>query len=350
MLREIPIFGICGNSGSGKTTLIEMLVPRLRERGFSVAVAKFHASHIRIDTPGKDSDRLFETGADVTLHGREQGFTRTHATADEESVRRLAEFARRYDLVLLEGRKPIDCEKVWLLAEGETSAPEEAGEIIAKVARNADRTETVWKILDEWLAAQWLRTPVYGCVLIGGASTRMGRPKHLIETDGRTWVERACAAMRELTERVAVVGAGELPEGLTEVVRLPDVTDATGPVSGILSAMRWAPGASWLVSACDLPNVSTEALRWLLSTRAPGVWATIPKLAGRENVEPLLAHYDFRARTLIDRMLTTGHAGPSRLAREEKVITPAPPVEIASAWENVNTPEDLSRAAPKKGV
>ena len=128
---------------------------------------------------------------------------------------------------------------------------------------------------------------------------------------------------------------------------VPEVT--TGPISGILSAMRWAPGASWLVSACDLPNVSTDALRWLLSTRAPGVWATIPKLSGRENVEPLLAHYDFRARTLIEQMLCEGRRGPSHLARCDKVITPAPPDEIAPAWENFNTPDDLSRTRSSEG-
>ena len=32
--------------------------------------------------------------------------------------------------------------------------------------------------------------PVWGCVLIGGRSRRMGRPKHLIEAGGCSWLER----------------------------------------------------------------------------------------------------------------------------------------------------------------
>ncbi|HUV39919.1 MAG TPA: molybdopterin-guanine dinucleotide biosynthesis protein B, partial [Planctomycetota bacterium] len=127
MLRDLPIFGVCGHSGSGKTTLIEALIPRLAARGLSVAVAKFHAHGIQVDREGKDSDRFFRTGADVWLEGPDQGFLRTRPVPQEQNVRRLVDFTRRCDVVLLEGRKQIDCWKVWLLGEDETVAPDDAG-------------------------------------------------------------------------------------------------------------------------------------------------------------------------------------------------------------------------------
>jgi molybdopterin-guanine dinucleotide biosynthesis protein A len=109
-------------------------------------------------------------------------------------------------------------------------------------------------------------------------------------------------------------------------------------MAGMLSAMNWNRSATWLFIACDLPCIEPEALQWLLSTRAPGVWATVPRLPDSKGVEPLLAHYDFRARYLLENL-----SRPCDIADEGKVITPEPPAEIQSAWQNINTPDDLDR-------
>jgi molybdopterin-guanine dinucleotide biosynthesis protein MobB len=341
MLSDLPVFGIFGASGSGKTTLIEALLSRLHACGLSVAVAKIHAHGIEVDRPGKDSDRFYRAGADVLLEGPDEVFWRARA-ADTDPAARLRDLARRCDLVLVEGRRRVACEKVWLLGEGETAPPGEAGEVLAALPRQADRAEAAWAILQAWLSRRWLATPVFGCVLIGGKSARMGRPKHLLETGGRTWLEHTVGLVRPLVERVAIVGAGEVPAALAGAARLPDVPDAEGPMAGLLAAMRWAPRGSWLVAACDLPGLSSGALKWLLSTRSCGVWATLPRLPGGAGVEPLLAHYDFRAGPLLETLAAAGRFAISLLAEHPKVRSPAPPGELLGAWANVNSPQDLA--------
>ena len=114
-------------------------------------------------------------------------------------------------------------------------------------------------------------------------------------------------------------------------------------MAGILAAMRWAPHASWLIAACDLPNLSVAALRWLLSTRRPGVWATVPRLPGSPGVEPLLAHYDPRARAWLDDLAAEGVFRPGRIVRTGKAICPSPPADLIPAWTNVNTRSELRR-------
>jgi molybdopterin-guanine dinucleotide biosynthesis protein MobB len=351
MLTDLPIFAICGHSGSGKTTLIEVLVPRLAAGGLSVAVAKFHAHGIDVDRPGKDSDRFFRAGADVFLQGPDQGFSRVHPPPSTGGrtgpsgapALQLAALARRYDLVLVEGRKPLPCAKVWLLREGERRPPRALGPALARLSRDADRAETAWGLLESWLPAQWRRPPVFGCVLIGGRSTRMGRPKHLLRQGRETWLERTVGCLRPVAEKVVIAGAGEVPRALADVAHLPDAPGVSGPLAGILAAMRWAPWATWLVAACDMPNVSREAMEWLLSTRLPGVWAALPRPAGGRGVEPLLAHYDFRARAILEGLAAEGNFSPSRAADHPKVLTPRPPAALRAAWQNVNTPEDLVR-------
>jgi len=293
-----------------------------------------------VDRPGKDSDRLFRAGADVFVRGKAEGFVRTRPAEEDRTASDLAALARLYDLVLLECRSPVPCATVWLLGEGESEPPAEAAGVLAALPRGPERIDTVRALLDHWLPEQWLRTPVYGCVLIGGASRRMGRPKHLMESGGRTWLERTVEVLRPAVEHIVIAGAGDVPDALAGVTRLPDVPEAEGPMAGILAAMRWAPWATWLVAACDLPNLSAEALEWLLATRAAGVWATVPLLAGARGVEPLLAHYDFRAGVILERLAAEGRFAPSLVAEHPKVATLVPPSHLAPAWDNVNAPGD----------
>jgi molybdopterin-guanine dinucleotide biosynthesis protein A len=136
-----------------------------------------------------------------------------------------------------------------------------------------------------------------------------------------------------------IIGSGEIPNELAEHPRLPDVPDAQGPMAALLSAMRWAPQVSWLVAACDLPEMSLESLHWLLGSRPPGLWATLPSLAGKAVVEPLLAYYDFRCGQLLEEMAANLEFSLSRLVAHPKVISPAPPDQFSCAWQNINTPD-----------
>jgi len=396
MTPDLPLFGIFGPHESGKTTLIEHLLPRLRARGLAVAVAKVHGARLEVDRPGKDSDRLYRAGADVLMAGRAAAppasagpaassgspaegppapagsvaerhvpagppaegppapggpgevalqaevFLRLRGGEAGDLRGRLADLVRRYDVVLVEGRKRVACDKVWLLGEGESAPPPEAAPVLAVLPRGPGRADAAWAVLEPWLEARWRRTPVYGGVLIGGRSRRMGRPKHLLRgADGRTWVERTAALVGGAAERVVLLGGGEVPASLAGLARLPDAPGLEGPLAGLVAAMRWAPWASWLVAACDLPRLSGEALAWLRATRRPGVWATLPRPSGGDGVEPLLAHYDFRAAGLLEALAAEGRLAPSLLAGHAKVITPAPPDALAEAWTNVNTPASL---------
>jgi len=197
-------------------------------------------------------------------------------------------------------------------------------------------------IREKHIRRRRLSAPVFGCVLIGGASMRMGTPKHLLLKDGKTWLERTAECLRPLTRQIVIAGTGDVPEPLGELIRLPDAADARGPMSGILAAMRWAPRVSWLVAACDLPDLTTDALRWLLSTRRPGVWATLPRLEPSGFVEPLPAHYDFRCRPLLEDLAGRESFALHELASHPKVASPVVPAHLAPAWRNANTPEDLA--------
>ena len=116
-----PVLGICGYSGSGKTTLIENLVPRLTARGLAVAVIKHDAHHLQFDQFGKDTDRIYRSGADVLAHDPHQTVLRFHGAATFEDAVRL--LPCRYDLVLVEGHKASPVPKLWLSNDGRRKPP-----------------------------------------------------------------------------------------------------------------------------------------------------------------------------------------------------------------------------------
>ncbi|MFN2352929.1 MAG: molybdenum cofactor guanylyltransferase [Desulfopila sp.] len=188
----------------------------------------------------------------------------------------------------------------------------------------------------------WRPSPVWGCLLIGGESRRMGRPKHLIEdTAGVTWIERIAACLAEVCDQVILSGNGEVPDSLAHLDRLGDIHGAQGPLAGILAALRWKEEVSWLVAACDMPCIHRDALRWLLSMRRAGVWGTVPLHPSTKKYEPLLAHYEADSRTLFERLLQTGCLRPGQICQDERIITPEVPWRFAPAWRNCNTPEDI---------
>ncbi len=186
-----------------------------------------------------------------------------------------------------------------------------------------------------------MKTPVWGCVLIGGKSRRMKTAKHLIEDDGITWLEKTIRCLEKVVENVVIVGAGEIPEHLNQYDRLPDVSEAEGPMSGLLSVMRWKPHVSWLAAACDMPCMSSEALEWLLSKRRPGVWGILPKRENQSKAEPFLAYYDLRARFLLENLAAMGQYSLMECLDHPKIVSPCIPVELSNAWQNVNTVDEF---------
>ena len=339
----LPVIGLCGASGAGKTTLIEAMIPELLAHGLRVAVVKHGAHRVRVDHPGKDSDRFFRAGADVAVFGEER-FQRVH---DREGFREfLAGLAGDYDLVLVEGHASTPVAKIWLLGEGHAEPPPVEGEII-RILRPEERDPAgVAAWIMERLVRTQERVPLYGGILIGGRSRRMGRPKHLIEQNGRTWLERTVSRLTPLVDQVVLSGRGQVTKSCADLVRVPDATGLAGPLAGVLALLRWQPRASWLVVACDQPDIDRDAIHWLLEQRRPGVRGVLPDLRGDGRIEPLLAWYDFRCLPFLEKVAAGGGPRLSRLAGMTGVITPSPPPELAPAWRNVNTPEELAAPAP----
>jgi molybdopterin-guanine dinucleotide biosynthesis protein MobB len=107
-----------GGHNSGKTTLLLDLVPRLRERGLSVGAVKHTSRDLEDDVPGKDSQRLGASGADVWALLTPERATvrfRVGGSGFPDLLRR--EFSD-CDVVLVEGFKSLPIPKVEVTRAG----------------------------------------------------------------------------------------------------------------------------------------------------------------------------------------------------------------------------------------
>ena len=112
-----------------------------------------------------------------------------------------------------------------------------------------------------------MKRRLFGLVLVGGKSLRMGRDKALISYNGTdTQLERSSALLRSECQKVFVsqrkAQAFELPS-FAHVI-YDSVKEVKGALCGILSAMHKYPDEHWLVIACDLPNLEANTLRKLV--------------------------------------------------------------------------------------
>ncbi len=334
------VLAICGQPRSGKTAFIHSLLPHLQNLGLQTAVIQ--------DAQQPLCDVRLEENRGVINHQNSDwappfsigpGFDAQNQLFSLQSV--IREFSRYYDLILVEGRAQTPLQKFWL-TDSSDDVPQEADQIVQTLEPNCDKVGLVINYIKNRLLSPQALAPLYGCVLIGGKSRRMGSPKHLINQDGATWLEHTLDRLSRRTQVNVIVGDGETPDTLHSIKQLPDIENCEGPLAGVLSAMRWAPHASWIVCACDLPLMTAASLDWLCQQRTPGRWLVMPSLSSRERVEPLYACYEFRLHRVLERMADEKQYKLSTLANHPKTAVVHPPPNIQSSWFNANSPEDLS--------
>lgn len=219
------------------------------------------------------------------------------------------------------------------------SVAEKSAETNFYCAEESDLQRCTERIMS-WLDS--LRVPLYGAILIGGKSSRMGRPKHLLQDKaGKSWLEGLAEKISPFVEQLVISGQGEVPGPLRRIERIDDLPGMHGPLAGIGALFRKHPFTSWLVSACDMPQIDARAIDWLLAQRQrPGV-AVLPRNPESGRFEPLLACYDYRCGPLIESLIRSGSRKISELAENNLVVQPEIPIDLIGCWQNVNYPDEL---------
>lgn len=137
---------------------------------------------------------------------------------------------------------------------------------------------------------------LYGLVLSGGKSTRMGNDKGLIVYHGIPQREYLYNLLGAYCERTFMsVRSEQVKDIPAEIETIVDEDVFRGPYNGLLSAHNAYPNVAWLVLACDLPLMDGRALQELINARDVEKKATAFALKGNPLPEPLCAIWEPRA-------------------------------------------------------
>jgi molybdopterin-guanine dinucleotide biosynthesis protein A len=183
--------------------------------------------------------------------------------------------------------------------------------------------------------------PLYGLVLAGGKSTRMGEDKSLIAYFGlehRIYLAKMIAPFCEKT--YISCQENQLSENLDRCNPLIDLVPSKGPMSGLISAFLTHPNAAWLVIPCDLPLFSKKNITQLINERGEQGIATVFSSVNHNYPEPLIGIWEPSAFPFMEQQYKEGNYSLLNILNNNHIslLTALDPEGLT----NVNTPEEKS--------
>ena len=183
---------------------------------------------------------------------------------------------------------------------------------------------------------------VYGLILAGGRSTRMGEDKTKLVYHDQPQLEYLHDLMSKSLSKVFISARPNQSFDFTDDI-ITDQYESKGPINGILSAMNAHPNKSFLVLAVDLPFINEGTILKLLNERDPSKIATAFATNASKLPEPLVALWEAEAyERLKTHHIENAMNCPRKFLINEdiKLVFPDEDLELF----NANLPEEFHKA------
>lgn len=134
---------------------------------------------------------------------------------------------------------------------------------------------------------------LFGLVLVGGQSTRMGRDKSMIDYHGQPQWQYAVDQLAPLVDKVFL----SVRQGQTYDYPhlIADKYPGKGPFGALMTALETYPDTAFLVLATDIPKIDTSLLLKLIQARQTAKIATAFKGMSKAFAEPLICIWEPKA-------------------------------------------------------
>lgn len=186
---------------------------------------------------------------------------------------------------------------------------------------------------------------VTGLVLAGGHSRRMGTDKSaLVLPDGRTLPARQVALLRRsgIDEVIVSRRPDQAPVSIAARIVI-DAAPDSGPLAGIAAGLAAMRGELLFVIAVDMPHVSTDVVRRMISLASRGR-GVIPRRGGR--IECLIGVYPRTLASLAASRVAARQLRVREFAalaeRSGHAMSWEIPSRFVHEFRNWNTPEDVN--------
>lgn len=187
---------------------------------------------------------------------------------------------------------------------------------------------------------------IYGLVLAGGKSQRMGKDKGSIEWFDKPQRYYLADLLKGYCDKVYISCRPDQAENIKSyhdqvIIDKAEYNDSYG---AIISALNEFPIKAFLVVACDMPFVDGKAIENLVNNRDQTKIATAYFNPENNLPEPMLAIWEPRALKRLKQLTEQGINCPRKALikskEDTKLIRPLDDKSII----NINTPEDADKA------
>jgi len=189
-----------------------------------------------------------------------------------------------------------------------------------------------------------VRTRVAGVLLAAGEGARFGRPKALVELNGRTLAERGAGLLRAggADPILVVTGAAPVELGGTHTVYNP--AWRTGMGSSLRAALQALIDTSTdvgavVVALADQPLVGAEAVARLIAAYRDGATVAVAAYDGHAR-NPVLLAREHWAEVIAT---ATGDQGARTFLRARPDLVTLVECGDTGRPDDIDTPEDLAR-------
>ena len=184
--------------------------------------------------------------------------------------------------------------------------------------------------------------PIYGLILAGGDSRRMGKDKTLLSYHGKGQSNHMFDVINAHVERTFIScksgQEGKFPFAEDFIF---DTFTGLGPFGAILSSFRAHPNAAWLVVASDQPLLGKPHIERLIQERNTSKIATCFYNPETKFPEPLITLWEPTSYQRMLRFLSLGYSCPRKVLINSDIELIKE--DDTAFMKNANTPEEYDQ-------
>jgi len=186
--------------------------------------------------------------------------------------------------------------------------------------------------------------PIYGYILAGGKSSRMGTDKGLLLFEGKAMIQYVIEQMQAVFSKLVLVSNNpEYEKFGLEVI--PDLIKDSGPAGGIYTALKHSKAKLNFMVSCDMPFITKEAIAFIIENTNE---SQIVLLENQGKIEPLFGIYSKDCENIWLELIQQNTIKLQKMVSHFNLKTiPVENNEIfkKSFFNNINTKEDFDNAS-----
>jgi len=183
-------------------------------------------------------------------------------------------------------------------------------------------------------------------ILAGGENKRFPMIKGFLEINGRGIIEKNIELLKGIFDRVIISTNNPELYFYLNVTMVGDIIECRGPMTGILSALTIPEVSEVFVTACDMPFIKPELIKYIVDKWEKEYDAAIPIFDKKP--QPLFGIYSKRVAKRMEQSIKNGERSLREFLRginvlyikEEEVREIDPE---GRSFININTIEDFQK-------